>query len=241
MISTYYSAVIIDDEPDACNLLKNLLADYRLLKVKSIYNDSLKALNEVILEQIPLVFADIEMPALTGLEFLKQVKRYSPQTQVIFVSAYDNYALEALQNDAFDFLCKPVSRSELRRVIHKFIAFQTEKTLQQISHNRILIKSLEGHHYLSTDEVIYMEADSNYTLLINTSGKNILSSVNLGRIHELFPKEQFIRISRKHVINRNYLSFMNFSKKYCVLGCDSVDYRLDVSVKMKDLKDELSA
>lgn len=241
MTSSSYSAVIIDDETDAGILLKNLLGEYQSIKVKKVFTDSIKALNEVIQEQVPLVFADIEMPEITGIEFLKEVKRSSPQTRVVFVTAYENYALEAIRNDAFDFLCKPVSRDEIRRVVLKFIALQAEKPVSRVSPNRVLIKSMEGHHYLSAEEVIYLEADSNYTHLILNPEKKILSSINLGRIHEKFPAEQFIRISRKHVINRNYLSFMNFSKKYCVLTCGAVDYRLDVSVKMKDLKDELGS
>lgn len=238
--SLLYPTVIIDDESDAGILLKNLLEDYKAIHVEAVLTDSLQAINEVIMAQVPLVFADIEMPEITGLEFLKQVKQYSPQTQVVFVTAYENYALEALQNNAFDFLCKPVSRDELRRVVHKFIALQNANSNGSIAQNRVLIKSLEGHHYLSAEEVVYLEADSNYTHLVLNSEKKILSSINLGRIHEMFPAEQFVRISRKHVINRNYLSFMNFSKKYCVLSCGTVDYRLDVSVKMKDIKDELS-
>ena len=236
-----YSAVLIDDEPDSGKLLKNLMMEFPAISVQNVFTDAVKALDEVILHQIPLVFSDIEMPEISGLEFLKQVNRYSPQTKVVFVSAYGNYALEALQNDAFDFLCKPVSKEDLRRVVLKFIAVQNNETIAVLNvPQRILVKTSDGHHYITVDDVLYLEADSNYTNLKMKNGKTLLSSVNLGKVHEQFPANDFVRISRKYVINKNYLSFMNFCKRYCLVSAGDREYRFDVSVKMKDLKKELS-
>ncbi|MFV0592993.1 MAG: LytR/AlgR family response regulator transcription factor [Draconibacterium sp.] len=236
-----YQAVIIDDEPDAGKLLQNLLNNYPAIKV-SVFSDALKALDYVIMEQTPLVFTDIEMPEITGLDFLKQINQYSPKTKVVFVTAYENYALEALHNDAFDFLCKPVAREELRMVVHKFIASEKEAEAgNSDSHltKRILVKTLEGHYYIAERDVIYMEADSNYTNLVLKNNKAFLSSINLGKMHEQFSKDDFVRISRKHVINKDYLTFMNFCKHYCILTDEQHEYRLPISVKMKDLKASL--
>jgi len=236
-----FHALIIDDEPDAGNLLENLLKDYSTITVKSVFTDALQALEAVIAEQTPLVFVDIEMPEITGLEFLKQVNLYSPKTRVVFVTAYENYALEALRNDAFDFLSKPVAREELRRVVHKFIATaNNNKTTQSSSSKRVLLRTTEGHHYLAEEDVLFLEADANYTRITIKNGKTFLSSINLGKMQELFTPEDFVRISRKHVINKNYLTFMNFCKRYCTISDQQQEYRLDVSVKMKDLKDELN-
>jgi len=236
-----FHALIIDDEPDAGQLLRNLLIDFPAISVQNVFTDAINALNEVILHQIPLVFADIEMPELSGLELLKQVNLYSPKTKVVFVTAYENYALNALQNDAFDFLCKPVSKEELRRVVLKFIAAQNNDT-NYLSNTpgRVLLKTSEGHHYVTVEDILYLEADSNYTNLVVKSGKTLLLSLNLGKIHGQLPENDFVRISRKHVINKNYLTFMNFQKHYCLLTCNENEYRLEVSLKMKDLKGELS-
>lgn len=235
-----FHALIIDDEPDAGKLLQNLLKDYSSITVKSVFTDALQALEAVIAEQTPLVFADIEMPEITGLEFLKQVNVYSPKTKVVFVTAYANYALEALRNDAFDLLCKPVAREELRRVVHKFIATaNNNKTTQSNSIKRVLVRTTEGHYYLAEEDVLFLEADANYTRIVIKNGKTFLSSINLGKMQELFSQEDFVRISRKHVINKNYLSFMNFCKRYCLLSSGDQEYRFDVSVKMKELKPDL--
>ena len=241
MTSTHYQTIIIDDEPDAGQLLKNLLGEFSAIEVREVFTDAVKALNEVIVNQISLVFADIEMPELSGLELLKQVNLYSPKTKIIFVTAYENYALDALQNDAFDFLCKPVSKEELRRVVLKFVATQNHSTsFNSNLPSRVLLKTSEGHHYLNVSDIMYLEADSNYTNLVLKNGRTLLLSLNLGKVHGQLLPDDFVRISRKHVINKNYLTFMNFQKHYCLLACNENEYRLDVSLKMKDLKDGLN-
>lgn len=238
----HINTFIIDDEPEAGLLLKNLLNDFDAIQVKQVFTDALVALDAVILEQPPVVFADIEMPELSGLEFLEQVNKYSPNTKVVFVTAFKNYALEALQNAAFDFLCKPVAKEDLRRVVHKLTASLNSNKVEAATNEqqRVLFKTIEGHHYVAINEVLYLEADSNYTHLVLKDGKKLLSSVNLGKIHEQFPKENFVRISRKYIINKNYLTFMNFCKRYCIVSSNGEEHKLEVSVKMKELKKELS-
>lgn len=237
-----YNTFVIDEEPDAGQLLNNLLKEFSAINVKQVFTDSLQALDAVIMHQPPVIFLDIEMPEITGLEFLEQVNKFSPLTKVVFVTAYKNYALEALQNDAFDFICKPIAKTELRRVVHKLVASlnNTKREPTSNKQQRILLKTMEGHHYIDSNEVLYLEADSNYTNLILKNEKKLLSSINLGKVHELFPEEDFVRISRKHVINKKYLSFMNFCKRYCIVSNDGEEHRLEVSVKMRDLKRELS-
>lgn len=235
-----YPAIIIDDELDAGQLLKNLLCEFSAISVIDVFTDAVKALDKVILQQIPLVFSDIEMPEITGLEFLKQINQYSPQTKVVFVSAYDNYALKALQNDAFDFLQKPVSREELKRVVYKLIrSYNTNSGERVTTATRLLVKTTDGHHYISTEDLLYLEADANYTYLVMKEDKKLLSSINLGKILDQLPTNEFVRVSRKHAINKNYLSFMNFCKRYCIVADSYKEYRLEVSVKMKELKKEL--
>lgn len=236
-----YNTFIIDDEPDAVKLLENLLNSHSSIRVTKIFTYALQALDAIIMEQPSVVFCDIEMPEISGIELLEQVNKHAPKTKVVFVTAYRDYALEALQNSAFDFICKPIDKLELRRVVNKLMAelqLQQPNELEEI--HRVLLKTTEGHHYVAIDEVLYLEADSNYTYLALTDGRKLLSSVNLGKIHAQFPKAYFVRISRKHVINKHYLSFMNFCKKYCIVSFNGEEHQLEVSVKMKELKLELS-
>lgn len=236
-----FNTFIIDDEPDAGTLLRDLLQAYSAIQVTKIFTSARQALDAIILEQPPVVFCDIEMPELSGMELLEQINKYAPQCKVIFVTGYKDYAIDAIRKNAFDYICKPVARKDLQEVVHKLMASQIAQTsISKEEYQRILIKTIEGHHYIAVDEVLYFEADSNYTYLVLKDERKLLSSLNLGKVHALFPEGNFVRISRKHVINKNYLSFMNFFKKYCIVSYNGKEYQLEVSVKMKDLKRELS-
>ncbi|WP_372650434.1 LytR/AlgR family response regulator transcription factor [Draconibacterium sp.] len=238
----YLEIFIIDDEPDAGHLLKNLLKEYSVIQIKEVFTNALHALDAVIIQQPQVIFLDIDMPEITGIEFLQEVNKYSPNTKVIFVTAFKHYALEALHNNAFDYIYKPVSKAELRRVVYKIInAINGEKQkLTAETNSKVLLKTAEGHHYIDTEQILFLEADSNYTNLILKDGKKLLTSVNLGKLHKQIPETEFVRISRKHIINKNYLLFMNFCKRYCIISNNQEEYQLEVSIKMKDLKHELS-
>jgi DNA-binding LytR/AlgR family response regulator len=231
---------IIDDEPDAGLLLKNLLKEFSIIQVKDLLSDALIALNLIIMEQPPVIFLDIEMPELNGIEFLEQINKFAPKTKVIFVSAHKNYALEALQKSAFDFISKPIDKKELQRVIYKITADLATQNTREISKpSQVLLKTMEGHHYIYPNDVLYFEADGNYTSIVLNDERKLLSSLNLGKIQGMFPAAQFIRISRKHLINKSYLRFMNFCKRYCLVASNGIEHKLEVSAKMKDLKAEL--
>lgn len=233
--------IIVDDEPDAGELLKNLLADFHSFEVQEVFTDANRALDAIVMEQPPVVFLDIEMPELSGMEMLKQIQQFSPDTKVVFITAYRNYALEALQNSAFDFICKPIDKTELQSVMRKLIAaiHQNEKPEKPVETKPLLLKTTEGHHYLIPDNILFLEADGNYTSIQLSDGKRLMSSINLGRIQEELLPSQFARISRKHIINKSHLSFINFCKKYCIVTQNGNEHKLEISVKMKDLKAEL--
>jgi two-component system, LytTR family, response regulator len=137
---TPIKAFIVDDEADACELLQNLLSAFSAFGVTQTYSDALQALDAAITETPDIIFLDIGMPEITGLEFLKQVNEFTPETRVVFVSAHKNYALEALQNNAFDFIPKPVDKNELRRVVHKITV---AKYRQQTANIRITVFCLK--------------------------------------------------------------------------------------------------
>jgi DNA-binding LytR/AlgR family response regulator len=238
---TPITAFIVDDEPDAGLLLKKLLNDFSWFEVKQVFTEANQALDALIYEKPDVLFLDIEMPELSGMQMQEQIKTYSPETKVVFVSAYKNYALEALQNSAFDFICKPVSKSEIQRVARKLLAASNRNTVSDLpeSQKPVLLKTTEGHHYLNQENILFLEADGNYTYIHLNDDRKLLSSQNLGRIKDQLSPNQFLRINRKHVINKNYLSFVNFCKKYCLISVNSSEYKLEISTKMKDFKKEL--
>ncbi len=235
------NVIIIDDETDAGNLLGNLLSEFQTLKVRHIYVDPYKALESVILEQPDVVFSDVEMPRINGIEFLKHVNELSPKTKVVFTTAFETYAIEAIHNDAFDFICKPIAKNELTNVVRKILATVIKEEIKsnEAKDNRVLLKTSEGYHYVSANNVIYIEADGSYSTIILDENRRLLASMNLGRIQEHLPRNEFIRISRKHIINKAYLTFINFTKGHCIVSNNDNEYSLEVNMRMKDIKQEL--
>ncbi len=233
---TYFNTFIIDDEKDAGLLLQSLLIEFSPVLIKGVFTDALSALDRAVTEQPDVVFLDITMPEITGMEFLQQLSKFSPQTKVIFVSAYKKYALEALQNGAFDFIPKPVGKDDLRRVVHKLVASGKPNSRMEEASSHLLLKTNEGHHYVAVEKILFLEAEGNYTHLFLTDEKKLFSGVNLGRIYEQLPQSLFVRISRKYIINISYLTFMNFCKKQCTVSATGKEYQLEVSIKLKDLK-----
>lgn len=235
---TYLKTFIVDDEPDACRLLQNLLHVFDSLLVTRTFNESLKALDVALAEKPDVIFLDIDMPELNGIEFLKQLNNHSPKSRVVFVSAYGNYALDAIQNCAYDFITKPVCKQELRRVVHRLVA-DDNSSYDVSQRDCVLLKTSEGYHYLTAENVLFFEAEGNYTKIYMQDESILFSSINMGRIFEQFPQQLFLRISRKHIVNKNYLTFLNFSKKECTLSVNKREHKLEVSLKLKDIKAQL--
>ncbi len=235
---TQLNVFIADDEPDACRLLESLLNAYDKIQVKRIFTEPFKALEAALAEQPDVIFLDIDMPELNGIEFLKQLNSHSPGTKVVFVSGHRKYALEAIQNYAFDFITKPVDRQELRRVVNRLLTGARAAQSEGDQEN-VLLKTSEGYHYITAEHVLYMEAEGNYTRIFLNDESVLFSSINIGSLFKQFPQTQFLRISRKHIVNKKYLTFLNFNKRQCTLSFNGKEYQLEVSLKLKDIKAQL--
>jgi two-component system, LytTR family, response regulator len=242
MNQTYARTIIVDDEVYSAELLLKLLSPYSVFGSISIFTDALMAFNTVTTHPPEFLFLDIEMPGLNGLQFLERINTQHPAIKVIFVTAWQNYALEALRRNAFDYLLKPIEKHELIRVVDKILGAQsvTSQSERIDPGNFILIRTSEGVYHINVDELLYLEADSSYTSLVLTSGKQILSTNNIGKITETLSKTLFLRISRKNVVNRKYITFIHSKDKYITLESSGYHYKLNTTLKASELKNMLA-
>ena len=233
------TTIIVDDEAHAAQLLQKLLEPFPLFGNISVITNSSVAFTEIVGQQPRFLFLDIEMPGMNGIQLAEKLKQLAPQTKVIYVTAFEQYALEALRQNAFDYLLKPVDRAELARVVEKLLTNSEPKPVN--GHRKhLLVRSNEGIYQVAEDDIIYLEADCSYTTLVLNSQPNILCSSNMGKILPLLTENRFIRISRKHVVNRSYISFYHAREKFLLLKTPEKNYRLKVMLKVHDLKDLLS-
>jgi two-component system LytT family response regulator len=223
------SILVVDDEPEARDLLLTLLEHAGGVELAGTAEGVDEAFEQIVSKNPDLVLLDIQMPVKNGFELVRMVHEEGLDTGFIFVTAYEEYAIEAIRSSAFDYLLKPVDLAELQKTISRFkdqfkgndIRHQLGKILQVLAReSRIKVNTRTGFILINPEEVVHCCAAGNYTEvhLVNRR-KEILTS-NLGKFMELLPPGKFFRISRSGMININYLIRVDHKAGTCRLKGD---------------------
>jgi two-component system LytT family response regulator len=214
--------LLIDDEERATDSLR-LMIEKMIPEIEQVKvcNDARKAA-EIIHEFQPgLVFLDIQMPHLNGFQLLEKMP--NKNFKLIFTTAYNEYAIQAIRFSAFDYLLKPVDVEELQASVQRFLQTQQDykqqyDLLKNIMHNiqspssdefRLALPTKEGVHYLQPAQIIRCEAVGNYTKFFVENGKHYLISKTLGEYDVLLTPQQFIRTHKSHLVNKKFISFID--------------------------------
>lgn len=210
-------AVIIDDEPDAITALTNLIREYcsgiEVCGAATAADVAIELINSI---HPDVVFLDIEMPGQDGFEILKRVGK--PIFQVVFVTAYNRYALDAIKASAVDYLLKPVDIDDLRSAVEKIQkgvqvrsasqglgSLIHQLSLLSAAHNKIAVPTIDGLEFISAENILYCRAEGQYTRLELTTGRTILSSYRIGEYENLLPLSLFCRVHNSYVINLRHI------------------------------------
>lgn len=210
------TAIIIDDELKGRTALRQKLKDYcPEVKVLGEAESGAAGIPLIETHQPNVVFLDIEMPHMNGFEMLQQVQ---PQNfHVIFTTAYDQYAIKAIKYAAFDYLLKPIDIEELKSAVMKAEQHHTlhtnrdrlETLLQKLSgkntRQKIAVPTMEGLLFFNLSDIIYMQAESNYTTIHFINHPKLVASKTLGDFEEILPAEMFYRPHNSYLINLNYI------------------------------------
>jgi two-component system LytT family response regulator len=224
--------LLIDDEESGINALKMLLQRY-IPEVTEIYtaigpqegSRKIKSLHP------DLVFLDVEMPLQSGFDLLATFPHHA--FEVIFVTAYDHYAIKAIRFSALDYLLKPVDAQELKQAVERYDhKRKSTKGENPLLHNfleniksspadyRLAINTTAGTHFLQPADIIRCEADGNYTLFYLESRKKIMASRTLKEYDEILTDHDFIRVHKSHLVNRKYIQ--SFSSDHLILKDNTV-------------------
>ncbi len=215
-------ALLIDDEERAIDSLQLMIEKFipEIEQVRSC-SDARKC-GQIIHDMKPdLVFLDVRMPYLSGFDILNSIP--NKFFKVIFTTAYDEYAIQAIRFSALDYLLKPVDVDELIGAVKRFMQSKDNEWPQQelflnITHNmqagesqrfRLALPSNEGIHFLMPAEIIRCEASGNYTIFYVNGGKQRMTSRTLGEYEELLGPFHFIRTHKSHLVNRDYISYID--------------------------------
>jgi two-component system, LytTR family, response regulator len=209
-------AIIIDDEPNAVDLLQIRLTQYcPQVQVVAACTSSVKGVEAIRLHKPDVVFLDIEMPQMNGFQVLEAVE--DMHFALVFVTAYDKFALKAFKYSAIDYLLKPIEIQELLRAVsrvekqqHTFKE-QIDLLKQQLLNthkpltDKIALPYQNGVTFVSLKDVIYCESDDSYTKFFLNDGQHYLVTKSLKEIQELLEDRGFLRIHRQYLINLDHI------------------------------------
>lgn len=234
------TALIVDDEEKARNLLEKLVTEISGMIVIAMAPGVDEAYHLILEHKPDVVFCDVEMPPHTGFDLVRMLQIAKLDPIVVFVTAYDKYAIQAFRCAAFDYLLKPVDKTDLLTTISRIKEQTTKSDFDQkveklFNHvnrkNRIKLNTREGYILIDPEEIIFCKADGSYTEIHLTTGSTEVSTFNLGKIEEYLSPEHFFRISRSAIININFLKEVNRKKKSCTMLIQGNEVVFDIPKK----------
>ncbi len=206
-----YKCIIVDDEPPATRILENYIGKVNFLEKTGVFNDSLKALEFLNTQAVDVIFLDIQMPQLTGLQLSKII---SKNIKVIFTTAYPDFALEGFELNAVDYLLKPISFERFYQAVSKLNSEpKSETVIAQNSPDFIFIKTDGKNKFQKVflNEILYVESLQNY-VCIHTSKQQIITHSSLKNVIESLPSADFIQTQKSYVVSLKHVeSTDNFS------------------------------
>ena len=222
-----YQCLIIDDEPIAIRVIKNHLSAFSDFKVVAECNNALEAMPILAKEKIDLLFCDIQMPQITGIDFVRSLAN---PPKVIFTTAYRDYAIDAFELHVIDYLLKPVSFGRFTKAINNFLELESlqngDNLPREISEQKnrefIFLKADKKHYKVNLNDILYFESLGDYVIVF-TVNKKIVTKERIGKLLDILPKEQFIQIHRGYVVSIPKIEsvgpgFVEINKKKLPIG-----------------------
>lgn len=217
-------AIIIEDEEPARMVLREYIKKFPHISIIAEIIDGFNAVKTINEQKPDLIFLDIQLPKLTGFEVLELIE-HTPI--IIFTTAYDQYAIQAFEKNAVDYLLKPFSEERFNTAIQKAIeklavrqndSTTVKKVVDYISSNtphldRIVVKTNSAIKVIPLEQVIYLEAQDDYVMIYTTGGKH-LKEKTMKYFETHLPDRQFVRIHRSYIVNIDFIAQIeHFSKE----------------------------
>jgi two-component system, LytTR family, response regulator len=237
-------ALIIDDEQKARNILNHYLQNFIPEITEIRQAESVDAALEMLKDYQPgIVFLDVEMPHKNGFDFLVELKE--PDFDVIFTTAYNQYAIQAIRFSALDYLLKPVDPDELKGAVLRHLekqesSHQKKELFDNLVQNiekkevkdfKIAVPSSEGVYFFMIDDILRLEADRSYTHIHLVNKKPFIASKTLKHFEEMLDDFKFIRTHKSHLVNPRHITRISNDNEFVLLTDGS---KVEVSRRKKE-------
>jgi DNA-binding LytR/AlgR family response regulator len=205
----------IDDEPLALRKMSGYISKTPFLELVGVYRSGFEAIDLISDHKADLLFVDINMPDINGMDFVKSL-HYKPQ--IIFTTAFSEYAIEGFKLDALDYLLKPIGYNDFLKAANKArnyfdsIAADSKKKQQQQNDEYLFIKSENKIVRISLNDIIYIEGMREYVRIHQTNGKSIMPLISLRVLEEQLPPDQFMRVHRSYIVNLHRITTIEHNR-----------------------------
>ena len=192
--------IVVDDEPLAVKMLENYIGRTPFLTLEASFTDPVLALSEIRAREPQLVFLDIQMPDLSGMELSRMIP---PQTRIIFTTAFKEYAFESYEVSALDFLLKPIRYQKFLEAAEKARQwFDLQEAVASLeAPDEIFIRADGALHKIALDEILYLEGMKDYVRVVRTGAEPpLLTHITMKAVEGLLPARRFLRVHRSYIV-----------------------------------------
>ena len=234
------SCAIVDDEPLALDLLETYVEKTPFLQIKGKYASAVEAMKGLQEQSVDLLFLDIQMPELDGLEFSHMV---IPETRIIFTTAFEQYALDSYRVNALDYLLKPISYRDFLEASNKALQWfelknAADGTVDSAGDDEyIYVKSEYKLIQISLKDILYIEGLKDYVkIYVETEARPIMSLMSLKSLEERLPTSRFLRVHRSYIVQKSKIRLIDrgrivFGKEYIPI---SDSYKQDLQTYLNN-------
>jgi two-component system, LytTR family, response regulator len=238
-----YSTLIVDDEAHSRGLLRQYLEKYAPeIQIQGEAKSVAEAFEKTLFFKPDIVFLDISLINETVFDLLEKFKDI--HFEIIFITAFNEFAIKAIKFSAIDYLLKPINIEQLVQSVHKAIKrieekstlnhfkYLTENLSRKEQIHKIALPTIDGYIFVSTDHIIHCKASGSYTEFYFTNRKPLIISKGLKEYEELLEENHFVRVHHSHLINLMHVTSYQKGKSPIITMCD--DSKIEVSVRKKD-------
>lgn len=247
-MNDHIKVLIADDEEAARNALRSVLATFTNVHIVGNTGNPAEILPMVKNNNPGILFLDIEMPGKNGLEVADEIRKSGLNTTIVFVTAYNKFAIDAFKVSAFDYLLKPADHETIAQLLERYKinqqGYNLEKRLDQLfdfmkNEKKIRINTRNGFYMLKTDDLLFIESEGSYCVFHNANNKTDTVSINMGNLEVALPENKFFRISRSIIINLDFLDSVDRKTKTCIISRLDINKTFSITgdrLKMLDLR-----
>lgn len=203
------NCIIVDDEPLAREAMMLLINESECLQLIGSFNNATTASSFMEKQAVDLIFLDIQMPGITGIEFARTI---SKKTLVIFTTAYAEYALDSYEVDAIDYLIKPIEPERFRKAVEKALAYhdllfkEEKEAIETVtSEEYFFVKAERRYFKVNFSDILFIEGLKDYVIL-QLNEQRIITRMSLKTVSDLLPKHSFLRVNKSYIINTSHIN-----------------------------------